>query len=531
MSEFMQISQVKALSTKLNWRFSLFNIVLLIGLIIWLWQETKPVSVIQPQLSADGKLQCVSYSPYYHPGQTPLNQNSFIQPAQIDHDLAVLSKQFNCVRVYSVSQGLGYVPEAASKLGMQVYLGAWIGWVGVNNDKELDLAISIANKYPKTVKALIVGNEVLLRGEQSEAAMQGYLLKAQQLTEVPVTYADVWEFWRKHPKLESNVDFVTVHVLPYWEDDPQPISQANQHVLNVMSLLKETFQKPILIGETGWPSIGRQRQVSEPSLINQATYLRGFLQLAHDNGWQYNLIEAIDQPWKRDLEGTVGGYWGIYDTALTPKFAFAGDIQPRNDVGMIVLAGLLGFALFLGLVFYFQLGLGYVTLGLSAAGTVFGISVWLQTQYLLSACRNILEWTTLGGLALAGWVMVIGLVLWVCQTNKRYLLILKTCALILVCAAISATVLLIVDGRYRDFPISLFALPVLQLSFASIFLGLDIKPQRVLARVLCVALVVTTLCSIYLEAHNITAYYWLVLCGLFVVALWPKHQTPTHSSL
>ncbi|MDP3776144.1 beta (1-6) glucan synthase [Methylotenera sp.] len=524
----MQTSQVKALSTKLIWRFSLFNIILFVALIIWLWQETEAVSVIQPQLPADGKLQCVSYSPYYNPGQTPLDQNSFIQPAQIDQDLSVLSKQFNCVRIYSVSQGLGYVPEAASKLGMQVYLGAWIGWVSANNDKELDLAISIANKYPKTVKALIVGNEVLLRGEQSEVAMQEYLLKAQQLTEVPVTYADVWEFWRKHPQLESNVDFVTVHILPYWEDDPQAIGQATQHVVNVMGLLKETFKKPILIGETGWPSVGRQRQVSEPSLINQASYLRGFLQLAHDNGWQYNLIEAIDQPWKRDLEGTVGGYWGIYDTELTPKFAFSGDVQPRNDVGTIVLAGLLGFALLIGLAFYFRVGDKYFKLGLSAAGTVFGISVWLQTQYLISACRNVLEWATLGGFALVGWLTVITLVVYVCQSNKRYLLILKICALILVYAAISATALLIIDGRYRDFPISLFALPVLQLSFASILLGVEVRMKRVFAYVLSVVLVMAALYSVYLEAYNISAYCWLMLSGLLALALLPKHQLSTH---
>ena len=99
----MQTSSVKALSTKLLWRFSVFNIVLLLGLALWLWQETKSASLIQPQLPADGKLQCVSYSPYYHPGQTPLNPNSFIQPSQIDSDLAVLAKQFNCVRIYSGS--------------------------------------------------------------------------------------------------------------------------------------------------------------------------------------------------------------------------------------------------------------------------------------------------------------------------------------------------------------------------------------------------------------------------------------------
>ena len=31
--------------------------------------------------------------------------------------------------------------------------------------------------------------------------------------------------------------------------------------------------------------------------------------------FRVNLIEAYDQPWKRQLEGTVGGYWGLIDAA------------------------------------------------------------------------------------------------------------------------------------------------------------------------------------------------------------------------
>lgn len=525
----MQLSQEKAFSAKQIWRFSLFNVALLIGLLIWLWHETTPVALVKPQLPADGKLQCVSYSPYYHAGQTPLNPNSYIEPAQIDQDLAALSKQFNCVRIYSVSQGLSYVPQAAAKLGMQVYLGAWIGWVAANNDKELDLAISIANQYPKTVKALIVGNEVLLRGEQTEAAMQGYLAKAQQLTEVPVTYADVWEFWRKHTALEANVDFVTVHILPYWEDDPQAISEAGQHVVTVMNLLADTFKKPILIGETGWPSLGRQRQGSEPSLINQASYLRNFLQLAHEHAWQYNLIEAIDQPWKRDLEGTVGGYWGIFDTELNPKFAFHGDVQPRHDVVATALSGALGLVLFLGLAFSLKLRATPAKLAYAAAGIVFGISVYLQIQYLVSACRNTLEWLALGGLAVLGWIMVIGLFKRVSQSNHANAL-LKTATYLLFIAAIAATGLLIVDGRYRDFPISLFALPVVQLAFTSILLGLKIQLQRMLTYVLSAILAAAALYMVYVEAYNISAYYWLLLCGLIVVAVWPRSIISTNAT-
>jgi len=34
---------------------------------------------------------------------------------------------------------------------------------------------------------------------------------------------------------------------------------------------------------------------------------------ARRENYQVNLIEAYDQPWKRQLEGTVGGYWGLID--------------------------------------------------------------------------------------------------------------------------------------------------------------------------------------------------------------------------
>src|SRR5471030_1986962 len=36
--------------------------------------------------------------------------------------------------------------------------------------------------------------------------------------------------------------------------------------------------------------------------------------LAKQENFRVNLIEAYDQPWKRELEGTVGGYWGLFDS-------------------------------------------------------------------------------------------------------------------------------------------------------------------------------------------------------------------------
>src|SRR5450830_863214 len=388
--------------TKPLWRNVFFNAIVLILLSVWLWQQNQPVSLIQPTMPADGKLQCVSYSPYYGKDQTPFIVSTHISKIQIDADLKVLSERFNCVRIYSVSQGLDYVPEAAAKLGLHVYLGAWIGRLAIDNEKELSLAIKVANEYPDTVKALIVGNEVLLRKEQTEAGLAALIDQAKAQTKVPVTYADVWEFWLKHPNLEKSVDFVTVHILPYWEDDPQPIEHAINHASIVMDKLHASFSKPILIGETGWPSAGRQRETSTPSLINEARYLREFLQTAQDKGWQYNMIEAVDQPWKRNLEGTVGGYWGLYDTNLQPKFDFSSDLSERKDGLTPLYTGLAGLLIFIGLsAFAGEKRLSaYISHGL--LGVSVGALSIIQLDYLITASRDSIEWLALGGIAVLG---------------------------------------------------------------------------------------------------------------------------------
>ena len=133
---------------------------------------------------------------------------------------------------------------------------------------------------------------------------------------VPVTYADVWEFWLRNRDLASAVDFVTIHILPYWEDFPIPARAAAAHVESIRERMAAAFPgKEILIGETGWPSAGRMREGALPSLVNQALVLQEVLAVASRKGYRVNVIEAFDQPWKRRLEGTVGGYWGLFDDA------------------------------------------------------------------------------------------------------------------------------------------------------------------------------------------------------------------------
>lgn len=104
-------------------------------------------------------------------------------------------------------------------------------------------------------------------------------VKAQ--VSVPVTYADVWEFWLRNREIYDAVDFVTIHILPYWEDNPVRAKFAASHVEQIRERMAVAFPgKEILIGETGWPSEGRMRDGALPSRTNQARVVSEILSLA-----------------------------------------------------------------------------------------------------------------------------------------------------------------------------------------------------------------------------------------------------------
>jgi exo-beta-1,3-glucanase (GH17 family) len=525
MSQQIPDSAVKSRQCKL-WLYCALNIGLVVLLGIWFWQQNQAVQLASPQLPADGKLQCVSYAPYYTPGHSPYIENYMVDQAQVDADLALLAQRFHCVRTYSVGQGMDYVPEAASKLGLKVLLGAWIGWSVVDNKKELALAISLANRYPDTVSGLIVGNEVLLRKEQTPAAMRAFIEQAQAQTSVPVTYADVWEYWLKYRELASAVDFVTVHILPYWEDDPQPIGRAIAHAENVMARVQSVFDKPILIGETGWPSIGRRRGESEPSRLNQARYLREFVQTAQARGWNYNLIEAMDQPWKRVLEGTVGGYWGLYGSDLQEKFDFDGTMAERSDGFTPIYWGLAGVLIWLALALYGRERRPAALIAMAGLGALAGSTALLQVDYLEHAARNPLEWGGLAAVIAAGWLALLCLPRLSRGSDGQRTEKLLHCSIfgVLLGEAV-ASWYLIVDWRYRDFPLVLYALPAIQLALGCRLLGVPTRGHARIYYALGAIAMVTAVVSVAIEPNNLHIWLWAVLTVLLAYASWPLRKS------
>jgi glucan 1,3-beta-glucosidase len=313
---------------------------LAIGL-VWWWLGA-PVHLPPSPLAAGGKLYCVSYAPF-RDGQDPLVEGTRVSAEQIDEDLALLSRYTDCIRTYSVANGLDQIPAIAQRHGLKVFLGLWLSNSAEKNRVQIATAIDLAKKFPNVSRAVIVGNEVLLRGELSVTDLAAIIGQVKTQVSMPVTYADVWEFWLRYSDLQNAVDFVTIHILPYWEDFPLPASLATAHVDAIRKQAAAAIpNKEIVIGEIGWPSAGRMREAARPSPSNQARVIEETLTLAQRENFRVNVIEAFDQPWKRQLEGSTGRYWGIFDRATgAPKFSFDGVVSDHPHWPMQALAGML----------------------------------------------------------------------------------------------------------------------------------------------------------------------------------------------
>jgi exo-beta-1,3-glucanase (GH17 family) len=287
---------------------------------VWIWLG-QPVAMPPGSLGMSGKLYCVSYAPF-RGGQTPLDESIQIPAAQIEDDLARLARITNCVRTYSTDYGLDQVAEIAGRHGLKVMQGLWVSSKPQKTAIQIEAAVALANRFPGVISAVIVGNEVLLRGEMLAGDLAQLIRSVKARVRVPVTYADVWEFWLRNPDVAAAADLITIHILPYWEDIPIAARNAGAHVDSIRGRVAAAFAgKEVLIGEFGWPSAGRMREGALPSPANQAGVIQDVLARARAGHFRVNVIEAFDQPWKRAFEGTVGGHWGLLD-GTTRDFKF-----------------------------------------------------------------------------------------------------------------------------------------------------------------------------------------------------------------
>ncbi|MDO8962232.1 MAG: glycosyltransferase [Methylophilus sp.] len=262
----------------------------------------------------------------YQKNQNPLD-NQYPSTAELARDLKLLNPLTNRIRLYG-SLDNAEITALASKLNYEVIAGAWISPDKDNNAREIAALEEKVAFYPNIERA-IVGNEVLLRKDITLEELIPYLDEVREKLDIPISTAEPWHVWLKNPELVKHVDFIAVHLLPYHEGVPveDAVNYAFQRYNEVMNAYP---RKKIIITEIGWPSEGPDIGASRASQVNQARFVREFLARTAYQNYDYYLMEAIDQPWKQQIEGWAGAYWGMFDADRQPKYSLNGAVPKDN---------------------------------------------------------------------------------------------------------------------------------------------------------------------------------------------------------
>src|SRR5947207_4563914 len=320
-----------------------------------------------------GILPSVSYAPFEGTAHPDVDNIPSVE--KIRADMKKLATLTRAVRLYSSTGGVELVPPIAAEFGLKVTVGAWIDKNSDRNDREIDSAINLAKRNSNVI-GVVVGNETIYRGEQKVEDLIELIKRVKKSVNVPVTTGEIWNIWRDNPQLGYSVDFIAAHVLPYWENFTA--KQAVDQAVSMFQLLRDQFPgKRIVIAEFGWPSAGYNLRNAEPGPFEQASVLRNFVTRAEAIGMDYNIVEAIDQPWKF-FEGGVGPYWGILDASREPKFAWTGPILNENYWKLSATALLVGVLMSLPILRLEQPTI-MQALVLSAAAN--GVGAWASTVF------------------------------------------------------------------------------------------------------------------------------------------------------
>ncbi|MFT5433521.1 MAG: exo-beta-1,3-glucanase (GH17 family), partial [Myxococcota bacterium] len=269
-----------------------------------------------------GQVSAVAYSGF-RTGQHPDRGAGSVDPsdAEMLEDLRLLTGHgFALIRLYDSRALSGRVLELIERhnLPIGVMLGAWLAaevdnhehceWLTepiaaaklatnrVGNSAEIQRAIVLANRHPKTVIAVSVGNEALVKWNDHLVtidALMAYARTVKAAIAQPITTADNYVVFRENGrKLSQVLDFFAVHTYPVWEG--KTVDEAPAFTIeNLESVRRAVPDVPIVIGEAGWPSIAEEfgERASE---AHQTTYTRWLLEWAATNHVTTFLFEAFD---------------------------------------------------------------------------------------------------------------------------------------------------------------------------------------------------------------------------------------------
>jgi exo-beta-1,3-glucanase (GH17 family) len=274
----------------------------------------------------------INYSPFHYSGQSPLNRTP-VSEEQIIADLQTISGKFQVIRTYGVDSATALIRVAPLAEKYTPNLKVWLGvyedgnYNGKANKIFLDTAIEQANAHAN-ICAVVVGNECLpgdpvfnpVSVEQLIEDLKYIRSKIKKgiLVTTCLTYGAAGD--NRGSRVAAHCDVMMINIYTFYGGVAIGNNQAINNLRDAYVRFVNRYPgKPIVIGETGWPSAPADKAIKEavPGLANEEVYYRQIIGNASHLGDTF-LYEAFDEPWGPG--GNVWGpHWGLWDQNRKPK--------------------------------------------------------------------------------------------------------------------------------------------------------------------------------------------------------------------
>lgn len=234
-----------------------------------------------------------------------------LSKAQIAQRMAIIAPYTEWVRSFSCTDGNENIPVNAHAKGLKTMVGAWISADQGRNELEIQSLIKLGKAG--NVDIAVVGNEVLLRNELSEAQLLEYIARVKkELPGIRVGYVDAYYQFHERPALADACDVILANCYPFWEG--YSIDQATLYLAYMHQVAADAAKgKEVIITETGWPNGGENTNQAVPSKENSMQYFVNAQNWAKAENIALFYFSSFDESWKVKEEGNVGDQWGIWD--------------------------------------------------------------------------------------------------------------------------------------------------------------------------------------------------------------------------
>ena len=291
-------------------------------------------------------LPAICYSGY-RAGQSPI-LGIYPSYSEILADLSLLQPSWRYLRVYDSGAYAQTLLEVIHREGLpfKVLLGADLSaevnnpgcpWLAHHpdhiladnrhkNDTEIQRLIHLANRYPRQVLGLSIGNEASVEWTDHKVPTERLVhfartIKAQ--TDLPLTFCENYVPWANGDldELAEHLDIISIHTYPIWESVPIEEALAFSQK-NYRAVANRFPSKAVIITEAGWTTQTNGHAFPESSACVelQSQYVTQLLEWSKREGILTFLFEAFDEDWKGSSDPLEPEkHWGIYTIDRTPK--------------------------------------------------------------------------------------------------------------------------------------------------------------------------------------------------------------------